>query len=150
MMKTNEDTATINAVFEDGGTLKGAMDRTRYLALRIGEDAYNVIARVQPDDSGAGKTIECIVTKATGGEFKAAARGWGQMANWLDLSAYKPAAHDERYVNDPYLLLKLVCAATDATVDADLSTPYVEALRADNTLFRGALTDVQETLSQLF
>ena len=148
MMKTNKDMATIDAVFEDGGTLKGKLDRTKYLALRTGEDAYNVIARVQPDDGGAGKTIECMVTKATGGEFKAT-RKWGQMPNWLNLSAYRPYAHGESYVNDPYLLLKLVCAAT--AVDAEASAaPYAKELWADNKLFRGALADVQETLSPLF
>lgn len=149
MLKTNEDTATINAVFADGGTLKGAMGRTKYLAVRTGI-AYNVIARVQPAGGGAGKTIECMVTRDVGGEFKADG-GWRQMANWLDLSAYSPAAHDESYVNDPYLLLKLVCAATDATTgDDDVSTTYAVPLRTDNTLFRGALADVQSTLAQLF
>lgn len=148
MMKTNKDMATINAVFEDGGTLKGARGSTKYLALRTGEDAYNVIARVEPDGSGAVKTIDCMVTKVTGGEFKAT-RKWGQMPNWLNLSAYRPYAHGESYVNDPYLLLKLVCAATDADADAS-AAPYAGALWADNKLFRRALADVQETLFRLF
>lgn len=146
-MKKNESIASIKAAFRNGLALRGTLDKRRYLALKYREPAdaanYIVFALEQEAMGDADPVLRKIPVHERYGQAYVA--GVWTLADDSVLDD-RPLALNLEYVNDPFLLLELVAAAsTEGFGDDEVDEVQV----ADSNLFTRVLRKMEAIMKPL-
>lgn len=147
-MEKNDGIASIKAAFKNGLTLRGTLDKCRYLALKYREPAdaaehYTVFALEQEGKGDAEPVLRKISVHGGSGQAYVVAGAWTLADGSMD---EHPLALNSEYVNDPFLLLELVVAA----ISEGFSDDEVDEVQvADRTLFTRALSKMESIVEPL-
>lgn len=147
-MKKNDSIASIKAAFRNSLALRGTLDKRRYLALKYREPAdaaerFIVFALEQEALGDAEPVLRKIPVQERFGQAYVAGVWTLADDNVLDDS---PLSLNSEYVDDPFLLLELVAAAsTEGLGDDEVDEVQV----ADRTLFTRVLSKMEAVMKPL-
>lgn len=147
-MKKNDSIASIKAAFRNGLALRGTLDKCRYLALKYREPAdaaerFIVFALEQEGRDDAEPVLRKISVQERSSQAYVA--GAWTLADDSVLDD-RPLSLNLEYVNDPFLLLELVAAASTEGFGGD---EVDEVQVADRTLFTRVLRKMEAVMGPL-